>query len=96
MPKRIVDGEGLWRSDKLAEVTPAWIKAEYANLVPLALANGSFEANPRRIWSTFSTSFEHFRCELNRKKSKLERKRLVSSTDAGRLECGHADTGSPT
>jgi hypothetical protein len=52
MPKRIVDGEGLWRSDKLAEVTPAWIKAEYANLVPLALANGSFEANPRRIWST--------------------------------------------
>lgn len=40
MPKRIVDGEGLWRSDKLSEVTPAWIKAEYANLVPLALANG--------------------------------------------------------
>ncbi|MGC1646693.1 MAG: hypothetical protein WA741_12750 [Candidatus Sulfotelmatobacter sp.] len=52
MPKRIIDGEGLWRSDKLAEVTPTWIKAEYANLVPLALANGSFEANPRRIWST--------------------------------------------
>jgi hypothetical protein len=52
MPKRIIDGEGLWRSDKLAEVTPTWIKAEYANLVPLALANGSFEVNPRRIWST--------------------------------------------
>ncbi len=51
MPKRIVDGEGLWRSDKLAEIQPAWIKAEYANLIPLALANGSFEANPRRIWS---------------------------------------------
>ena len=52
MPKRIIDGEGLWRSDKLAKVTPTWIKAEYANLVPLALANGSFEVNPRRIWST--------------------------------------------
>ena len=52
MPKRIVDGDGLWRSDKLAEVTPAWMKAEYANLIPLALANGTFEANPRRIWST--------------------------------------------
>ena len=52
MPKRIVDGEGLWRSDKLAEINPAWIKSEYANLLPLALANGSFEANPRRIWST--------------------------------------------
>jgi hypothetical protein len=52
MPKRIVDGEGLWRSDKLAQIKLGWIKAEYANLVPLALANGSFEANPRRIWST--------------------------------------------
>jgi hypothetical protein len=52
MPKRIVDGEGLWRSDKLGQIQAAWIKAEYANLVPLALANGSFEANPRRIWST--------------------------------------------
>ncbi len=52
MPKRIIDGEGLWRSDKLAKIAHAWIKAEYANLVPLALANGSFEANPRRIWST--------------------------------------------
>ena len=52
MPKRIVDGEGLWRSDKLGQIQAVWIKAEYANLVPLALANGSFEANPRRIWST--------------------------------------------
>lgn len=52
MPKRIVDGEGLWRSDKIALIQPGWIKAEYANLVPLALANGSFEANPRRLWST--------------------------------------------
>lgn len=52
MPKRIIDGEGLWRSDKVAEINPEWIKAEYANLVPLALANGTFEANPRRIWST--------------------------------------------
>jgi hypothetical protein len=51
MPKRIVDGEGLWRSDKLAEITPACFKAEYANMLPLALANGSFEANPRRILS---------------------------------------------
>jgi hypothetical protein len=46
------DGEGLWRSDKLGQIQAGWIKAEYANLVPLALANGSFEANPRRIWST--------------------------------------------
>ncbi len=51
MPKRILDGEGVWRSDKLARVEPAWMRAEYANLIPLALANGVFEANARRIWS---------------------------------------------
>ncbi len=51
MPKRILDGEGIWRSDKLARVEPVWMRAEYANLIPLALANGVLEANPRRIWS---------------------------------------------
>jgi len=52
MPKRVIDGEGLWRSDKLSLIQPAWIKSEYANLLPLAMANGSFEATARRIWST--------------------------------------------
>lgn len=31
MPKRVIDGEGLWRSDKLARVEPASRRAEYAN-----------------------------------------------------------------
>lgn len=52
MPKRIVDGEGVWRSDKVAQVQPPNWRAEFANLIPLALANGTFEAVPRRIWST--------------------------------------------
>ncbi len=30
---------------------PAWVRPEYANLLPLALANGVFECSPRRIWS---------------------------------------------
>lgn len=51
MPKRVIDGEGIWRSDKLARVEPEWVRAEYANLIPSALANGVFEANPRRVWS---------------------------------------------
>jgi len=55
MPKRVLDGEGLWQSDKLARVQPEWIRAEYANLLPLALANGVFEANPRRVWSLVYT-----------------------------------------
>ena len=50
MPKRIVDGEGLWRSDKLARLEPRW-RPEFANLLPLALANGVFEADARRVWS---------------------------------------------
>ena len=32
MPKRVVDGEGVWRSDKLAKVNPDWMRAEFANL----------------------------------------------------------------
>lgn len=50
MPKRIVDGDALWKSDKLSQL-PNDVKAEYANLIPLALANGSFECNPRLVWS---------------------------------------------
>jgi len=51
MPKRVIDGEGLWRSEKLSRVEPVWMRAELANLLPLSLANGVFEADPRRIWS---------------------------------------------
>jgi hypothetical protein len=51
MPKRVIDGDALWRSDKLNTVEPPWIRAEYANLFPLALANGVFECGARRIWS---------------------------------------------
>lgn len=52
MNKRILDGAGLWKSDKLARIQPERIRAEYANWIPLALANGVFEADTRRIWAT--------------------------------------------
>jgi hypothetical protein len=51
VPKRLVDGEALWRSDKLARVQPLEFRAEYANLIPLAGADGTFEANSRRVWT---------------------------------------------
>jgi hypothetical protein len=51
MPKRVVDGEGVWGSDRLRKVFPSRIRAEYTNLIPLALANGVFEANPVKVWS---------------------------------------------
>jgi hypothetical protein len=50
MPKRIVDGEALWGSSKIAQL-PVWAKAEYANLLPLAGANGTFECDARQIWA---------------------------------------------
>jgi len=51
MPKRVVDGEGVWRSSKLSRVEPIRARAEYCNLIPLALANGSFECSSRLVWS---------------------------------------------
>lgn len=52
MPKRILDGDSLWRSGKISQVQPPNFRAEYANLLPLAMANGSFECDPRAIWAT--------------------------------------------
>jgi hypothetical protein len=50
MPARVVDGDGLWRSKKLKKMSPAF-RGEYANLVPLAEANGVFDCDPDRVWS---------------------------------------------
>lgn len=51
MPKRVVDGDALWRSHKLRKVEPAKYRAEFANLIPMALANGVFEAEPELVWA---------------------------------------------
>jgi hypothetical protein len=50
MPKRIIDGEAVWSSDKLA-ACELWARREYPWLYPLADANGCFEiTNLRVIW----------------------------------------------
>jgi hypothetical protein len=41
----------LWKSDKLARVTPVRFRAEYANVLPLALANGTCEIGAARVWA---------------------------------------------
>ena len=51
MPKRVLDGEALWGSNKLDNVEPDWARAEYAWIYALAFSNGVFEANPRAIWA---------------------------------------------
>ena len=50
MPKRVLDFDALWGSDKLAACAP-WAQAEYAWLYGLADASGCFEiTNLRVIW----------------------------------------------
>lgn len=48
MPKRMVDGEGLWLSPKVRSL-PAEYRMHYANWLPLAEANGAFEVNTHQI-----------------------------------------------
>ena len=64
MPKRVVDGKSLWRFDQLSHVRPTWMRAELANLLPLSLANGVFEVDPRRIWQLV---YSHNRSEITLK-----------------------------
>lgn len=78
MPKRVIHGEGVWRSDKLKRVEPEWVRAEYANLIPLALANGVFEANPARIWADV---YSYNRPDV--KPSDVEQ--ILNSLEAGKL-----------
>jgi hypothetical protein len=48
MPTRLIDGEAGWESDKLA-ACPQEFVPHYFMLLPLALANGSFQCNARDI-----------------------------------------------
>ena len=48
MPKRVVDGDALWLSEKVRAL-PEEFRLHYANWIPLARENGVFEADPQRI-----------------------------------------------
>lgn len=50
MPKRIIDGEALWLSDKIRAL-PDRFQPEFANILAISFADGAFEADPQRIWS---------------------------------------------
>ena len=56
MPKRIVDGEGVWRSDKIAQVQPPAWRAEFADAydlhmrpLPVDQCAGSVAAQKKRV-----------------------------------------------
>jgi hypothetical protein len=48
MPKRVIDFDAIWASDKLAQCAP-WARAEYTWIYGLADANGSFELTNVRV-----------------------------------------------
>ena len=50
MPARVVDGDAIYLSGKVKALKPEH-RAEYSYLIPLAEANGGFEADPDRIWA---------------------------------------------
>lgn len=50
MPKRVVDGEALWLSEKV-KTLPEEYRMHYANWIPLAEANGVFEASVDRVYA---------------------------------------------
>lgn len=56
MPKRILDGERIWNSRKIALLQPEH-RAEYTWIYPIALANGVFDCSAPHVW---------FNCYRNR------------------------------
>jgi hypothetical protein len=51
LPKRVVDGEAMARSRKLASVQPVSARAEYPWWLTLAAPNGVFELDYQAIWA---------------------------------------------
>jgi hypothetical protein len=63
MPKRVIDFDAMWGSDKLASCA-AWAQAEYAWLYGLADASGCFEVtNLRVIWGRVAAIRGNFTIE---------------------------------
>ncbi len=63
MPKRVLDFDALWASEKLSRCA-AWAQAEYAWLYGLADASGSFElTNLRVIWGRVGAIRANFSVE---------------------------------
>ena len=51
MPKRKIDGERIWSSDKLRLVEPSRFRGEYMWLLPLAKGGEWFRCEPHYVWA---------------------------------------------
>ena len=50
MPKRVLDGEAMWTSRKIAQIQPLKFRAEYSWVYPVAHSNSAFEFDERELW----------------------------------------------
>lgn len=77
-PKRVLDGEAMWGSEKLKRL-PEQVRVHYAWLLPLAMANGVFECDARLIWSRcYSYGLDHFSVQdVERLLNQLEEHELL-------------------
>ena len=78
MPKRVLDGEAMWGSQRIRRL-PEWVRLHYAWLYPLAMANGVFECDPRQIWARcYAVNMEHVApADVNKVLDQLEQERLL-------------------
>jgi hypothetical protein len=89
MPKRIIDGDALWASSKLARC-PEWMIPEYAWLYPLCDGNGSFEINLKVIHGKVSPIRPHFSIDdLQNILREFHRHGLLFLWDEGAKRYGH-------
>ena len=90
MPKRVIDFDALWASDKIA-ACPAWAQAEYAWLYGLADASGSFElTNLRVIWGRVAAVRQDLTLErLEQIFQEFMARGLLFTWEAGGKRYGH-------
>jgi hypothetical protein len=90
MPKRVIDFDALWASDKIA-ACPAWAQAEYAWLYGLADASGSFElTNLRVIWGRVAAVRKDLTLErLEQIFQEFTARGLLFTWEAGGKRYGH-------
>ncbi len=84
--------ESAWKSEKIDKIEPVQWRAEYAWLYSIALADGTFEAAPKLVWSA---AYAHARPDWDSSKvgellDELERVGLLErATDENGKVWGH-------
>src|SRR5260370_21447202 len=87
MPKRLVDGDAIWLSNKIRQVQPPSFRAEYTWLLTLAEGDGTFECDPRQVWArAYAFNREDITAEIVQKMlDEFERVGLLVRRQNGKL-----------